>query len=151
LNFALFDSVRQDITVIPILIVAVEVDHLCPSADINDATLILLSVAYIDHIGITIMPGKRARASGSERLSSTPQPDSEAQRSVFAYDEIFLRIMSFLSPTDLAVVQGVSKHWARISLDPQVSRIDYKQILIPVMLNVSFQITSIAMENAISW
>ena len=86
------------------------------------------------------MPGKRSRASESERLSSPPQPDSEAQRSVFAYDEIFLRIMSFLSPTDLAVVQGVSKHWARISLDPQVSHIDHKQILIPVMLNVSFQI-----------
>ena len=42
LNFALFDSVQQDITEIPMVIVAVEVDHLCPSADINDATLILL-------------------------------------------------------------------------------------------------------------
>lgn len=42
LNFALFDSVKQDITEIPTLIVAVEVDHLCPSTDVNDATLILL-------------------------------------------------------------------------------------------------------------
>jgi len=42
LNFALFDSVKQDITVIPILIVAVEADHPCPSTIINDATLILL-------------------------------------------------------------------------------------------------------------
>lgn len=30
LNFALFDSAQHDITEIPTLIVAVEVDHLCP-------------------------------------------------------------------------------------------------------------------------
>jgi hypothetical protein len=71
------------------------------------------------------MPGKRTRATGSEGRSPSPPPDPEAQRSVFAYDEIFLRIMSFLSPTDLAIVQGVSKQWAKISLDPQVSQIEY--------------------------
>ena len=41
--------------------------------------------------------------------------------SVFGYQEIFLRIMSYLSPTDLAIVQGVNRQWAKMSLDPQVS------------------------------
>lgn len=67
------------------------------------------------------MASKRRRSSGEGRESTPINAAPSSVRSVFAYDEIFLRIMSFLSPTDLAVVQGVSKHWARISLDPQVS------------------------------
>lgn len=40
---------------------------------------------------------------------------------IFGYQEIFLRIMSYLTPTELATVQGVNKQWAKMSLDPQVS------------------------------
>jgi hypothetical protein len=67
------------------------------------------------------MASKRHRTSGESSEPTHINMAPASVRSVFAYDEIFLRIMSFLSPTDLAVVQGVSKHWARISLDPQVS------------------------------
>jgi hypothetical protein len=84
---------------------------------LDDATL----RSYLDNLYPTTMTSKRRR---NYRESSEPTQINIAPasvRSVFAYDEIFLRIMSFLSPTDLAVVQGVSKHWARISLDPQVS------------------------------
>jgi hypothetical protein len=35
--------------------------------------------------------------------------------------EVFLRVLSFLSAQDLVNVQGVSRYWARMSLDPQVS------------------------------
>jgi len=67
------------------------------------------------------MTSKRRRTSGEGSKPTQFNIAPASVRSVFAYDEIFLRIMSFLSPTDLAVVQGVSKHWARLSLDPQVS------------------------------
>lgn len=40
---------------------------------------------------------------------------------LFPYQELFLRVLSFLPPTDLALAQGVSKYWALMSLDPQVS------------------------------
>jgi hypothetical protein len=81
--------------------------------------------SYLDRIIQAIdtatMPSKRRRTSGTSREPSPVNIAPASVRSVFAYDEIFLRIMSFLSPTDLAVAQGVSKQWARISLDPQVS------------------------------
>jgi hypothetical protein len=66
------------------------------------------------------MPSKRRRSSpeGSGQMSTNPGSIA----SIFVYEEIFLRILSFLSPTDLALVQGVNKYWARMSLDPQVSR-----------------------------
>lgn len=35
--------------------------------------------------------------------------------------EVFLRVLAFLDARDLVSVQGVSKYWARMSLDPQVS------------------------------
>jgi len=70
------------------------------------------------------MASKRRRNSRDGSNTSPASIAPASVRSVFAYDEIFLRIMSFLSPTDLAVVQGVSKHWARISLDPQVSLLE---------------------------
>jgi hypothetical protein len=63
-------------------------------------------------------------------LTSTVPPTPETSTStppktisdLFPLQEIFLRILSFLSPSDLAVVQGVDRYWARMSLDPQVSR-----------------------------
>ncbi|WWD20152.1 hypothetical protein CI109_104628 [Kwoniella shandongensis] len=39
---------------------------------------------------------------------------------LFPFQEIFLRILSFLPPTDLAKVQRVDKYWARMSVDPQL-------------------------------
>ncbi|WVF68594.1 hypothetical protein IAT40_003363 [Kwoniella sp. CBS 6097] len=39
---------------------------------------------------------------------------------LFPFQEIFLRILSFLSPSELAQIQRVSKYWARMSVDPQL-------------------------------
>lgn len=85
------------------------------------------------------MPTKRRRAIPDD-LSSTnvlapplttsapSQPDVAMQQrkrhdiaDLFPYQELFLRVLSFLSPTELAMVQGVSKYWAKMALDPQVS------------------------------
>jgi hypothetical protein len=65
------------------------------------------------------MSTKRQRLSQETAQSSN---STSMPTSIFGYEEIFLRIMSFLSPTDLALVQGVNKYWARMSLDPQVSQ-----------------------------
>jgi hypothetical protein len=35
--------------------------------------------------------------------------------------EVFLRVLAFLDARDLVSVQGVSRYWAMMSLDPQVS------------------------------
>ncbi|WVO13807.1 hypothetical protein L204_101430 [Cryptococcus depauperatus] len=39
---------------------------------------------------------------------------------LFPFQEIFLRILSFLEPEDLARAQRVSKYWERMVLDPQL-------------------------------
>ncbi|WVQ75104.1 hypothetical protein IAR50_004713 [Cryptococcus sp. DSM 104548] len=39
---------------------------------------------------------------------------------LFPFQELFLRILSFLSPGELVAVQGVSKYWQTMSLDPQL-------------------------------
>ncbi|WRT69543.1 uncharacterized protein IL334_006530 [Kwoniella shivajii] len=39
---------------------------------------------------------------------------------LFPLQEIFLRILSFLPPNDLAKIQGVNKYWGRMSVDPQL-------------------------------
>ncbi|OCF37129.1 hypothetical protein I316_01036 [Kwoniella heveanensis BCC8398] len=39
---------------------------------------------------------------------------------LFPFQEIFLRILSFLSPSELAQIQRVSKYWGRMSVDPQL-------------------------------
>lgn len=46
----------------------------------------------------------------------TPHPIGD----IFDYQELFLRILSFLSPTELASIQGVNRYWSRMSTDPQV-------------------------------
>nr|XP_018260409.1 uncharacterized protein I303_07328 [Kwoniella dejecticola CBS 10117]OBR82567.1 hypothetical protein I303_07328 [Kwoniella dejecticola CBS 10117] len=51
------------------------------------------------------------------------QVTQNAKRSVadlFPFQEIFLRILSFLSPNELASIQSVDKYWAKMSLDPQL-------------------------------
>lgn len=58
----------------------------------------------------TALPDGRFTASGRPTLDR-----------LLAHQEIFLRILSFLSPTELAQVQGVSRYWAHMTLDPQVS------------------------------
>ena len=40
---------------------------------------------------------------------------------MFAYQELFLRILSYLSPTDLVSIQPVSRYWSRMAVDQQVS------------------------------
>ncbi|WWC92961.1 uncharacterized protein L201_007924 [Kwoniella dendrophila CBS 6074] len=39
---------------------------------------------------------------------------------LFPFQEIFLRILSFLPPNDLAKVQGVNRYWSKMSVDPQL-------------------------------
>lgn len=76
---------------------------------------------------------KRQRPSSS---SCPPAKRSTATRhsiaDLFPLQEIFLRILSFLSANELAKVQGVSKYWQIMSLDPQVSRseVDEPEMLI---------------------
>lgn len=41
-------------------------------------------------------------------------------KALFALDELFLRVLSFLPARDLARAQGVSRHWERMALDPQL-------------------------------
>ncbi|WVO23183.1 uncharacterized protein IAS62_004528 [Cryptococcus decagattii] len=64
---------------------------------------------------------KRQRPSSS---SGPPAKRSTATRhsiaDLFPLQEIFLRILSFLSANELAKVQGVSKYWQIMSLDPQL-------------------------------
>ncbi|WVQ79342.1 hypothetical protein IAT38_001439 [Cryptococcus sp. DSM 104549] len=62
-----------------------------------------------------------------QRSLSPPPPTAKRRypaqhtiRDLFPYEEIFLRILSFLRPSELAAVQGVNRHWARMSLDPQL-------------------------------
>ena len=43
---------------------------------------------------------------------------------IFGYQELFLRILGFLSPTELATIQGVDRYWSRMALDQQVSSFD---------------------------
>lgn len=41
---------------------------------------------------------------------------------LFELDELFLRVLGFLDAEDLANVQRVNKHWARLAVDPQLWR-----------------------------
>ncbi|ORY34893.1 hypothetical protein BCR39DRAFT_515436 [Naematelia encephala] len=63
----------------------------------------------------TLEPQQHASSSGQ-----SPKRDTHTISDLFPYQEIFLRILSFLSPTDLTVLQGVNKYWAKMSLDPQL-------------------------------
>jgi hypothetical protein len=69
------------------------------------------------------MPVKRSRSPASDAATHRGNGRDEARTiaDLFPYQEIFLRVLSFLSPTELVHVQGVSKYWAKMSLDPQVS------------------------------
>ena len=60
---------------------------------------------------------------------------------IFAYQEIFLRILSFLTPTELALVQCTSKYWSQMTLDQQVGTSDLQ--LTEMLIQ--------AMETIISW
>lgn len=70
------------------------------------------------------MPAKRSRsqsAPGNDRGQAqqrSPHPIGD----IFGYQELFLRILSFLSPTELALIQGVNHYWSRMSTDQQVSK-----------------------------
>lgn len=39
---------------------------------------------------------------------------------LFELDELFLRVLGYLDAEDLANAQRVSKHWARLAVDPQL-------------------------------
>lgn len=74
------------------------------------------------------MSTKRPRQTSEElpgvEFGGSSLRDEQTRMSIadlFPYQEIFLRVLSFLSPTELVHVQGVNKYWAKMSLDPQVS------------------------------
>lgn len=58
--------------------------------------------------------------------SRSPSEPQKRQRQggglsrLFALDELFLRVLSFLDAGDLARAQRVSRHWERMCLDPQL-------------------------------
>lgn len=47
-------------------------------------------------------------------------PDAPGLRGLFELDELFLRVLGYLDAEDLASAQRVSKHWARLAVDPQL-------------------------------
>ncbi|WWC95525.1 hypothetical protein V866_002390 [Kwoniella sp. B9012] len=56
-------------------------------------------------------------------ISSGASGESSTKRSIadlFPFQEIFLRILSFLPPNDLAMVQRVNRYWGKMSVDPQL-------------------------------
>jgi hypothetical protein len=98
----------------------------------------VLKLVTLDHA----MSNKRQRSTSpapSPSIRSKPtHPDKGKAKAshqeplhtisdLFPYQEIFIRILSFLTPTDLAAIQNVNKYWAHMSLDPQVSYIPHFQ------------------------
>lgn len=57
----------------------------------------------------TFVMGKRHRS---------PSPGTRRLSDLFSLPELFLHVLSFLSPTDLARAQAVNKHWQRMVTDP---------------------------------
>ncbi|KAK8849527.1 hypothetical protein IAR55_004861 [Kwoniella newhampshirensis] len=73
------------------------------------------------------MPKRQRSLSPIPKPQSTGQDGDTAAREggkviadLFPFQEIFLRILSFLPPTDLAMVQRVNRYWAKMSVDPQL-------------------------------
>jgi hypothetical protein len=79
----------------------------------------------------SLMDRKRPRSSSPappRRYVRRPPPaeagPSRAKRTmadIADNQEVFLRVLAFLDARDLVSVQGVSRYWAMMSLDPQVS------------------------------
>lgn len=49
---------------------------------------------------------------------------------LFELDELFLRVLGYLDAEDLASAQRVSKHWARLAVDPQLWKRLYLRALL---------------------
>jgi hypothetical protein len=90
------------------------VDHLSSTTAV--------SVAYSGRAG-TMDAGKRKEEDSSVQLAN-----------LFRYEELFLRVLSFLSPTDLASVQSVNRYWSRMTLDPQVSEVAWSRSSRPQLI-----------------
>ncbi|CAK9780531.1 hypothetical protein CC85DRAFT_308600 [Cutaneotrichosporon oleaginosum] len=70
-----------------------------------------------------------ARPSRRNRLRLEADADTDAHlapevpsalRPLFDLDELFLRVLAYLGPADLARAQAVSRRWAAIAVDPQL-------------------------------
>jgi hypothetical protein len=75
------------------------------------------------HGAVNVFPPPDA-ASSLQRLQNGLDASAIIRHTIsdlFPYQELLMRILSFLTPTELALMQGVSKYWAKMSLDPQVS------------------------------
>lgn len=62
-------------------------------------------------LSTTTLAMKRRRSSVSELRGLSR---------LFELDELFLRVLGYLDAEDLANAQRVSKHWARLAVDPQL-------------------------------
>ena len=71
--------------------------------------------------GTAATPGSTSGSASSTTRTDAPGSSTAMLGDLFTYQEIFLRVLSFLSPGDLAKGQGVNRYWARMTLDPQVS------------------------------
>ncbi|WVR08203.1 hypothetical protein IAU60_005250 [Kwoniella sp. DSM 27419] len=71
--------------------------------------------------GYACAPTRRPRSIEEQNREPSLRPSTTHHGRVadlFPFQEIFLRILSFLDPAELAIVQRVNKYWARMSLDP---------------------------------
>jgi hypothetical protein len=72
--------------------------------------------------------GKRRRSLSPDVRSSSrparrePAPTPAALADLFVLPELFLHVLSFLTPAELARVQLVSRHWERVAGDPGLWR-----------------------------
>jgi hypothetical protein len=62
------------------------------------------------------------------KRARSPSPTGLAR--LFDLPELFLHILSFLEPADLARIQGVNTHWQRMAGDPELWRRLYLSTLI---------------------
>ena len=85
-------------------------------------------------------PSSRHGQSSTSSHKGKGRESQRALRDLFGYQEIFLRILSFLSPTDLASVQSVNRHWSRMTLDPQVSQPSCSYTNGKIGLNIVFDL-----------
>lgn len=95
---------------------------------IRDASVTIASSHHPSSPSLRIAMPKRHRppSPSPSRLGKRPHPDQSSLptqlglRPLFDLDELFLRVLSFLSPSDLARAQAVSRRWSVIAVDPQL-------------------------------
>lgn len=76
-----------------------------------------------DKLSILLTMGKRRRTSDAHAAHAAHTPHTPARLSdLFLLPELFLHVLSFLPPPDLARVQRVNQHWESVAGDPGLWR-----------------------------